>query len=212
MKKNLFVLGLALSIVLTSFHAHAAYDTKWYMGASYGNANVDTGIRGITATKSEDDKGYKLYAGYNFWALFGVEFYYADLGKESLKGNAGDLYSEDGYRYVFTVDNASTTWETESYGYDLVFYLPMAYFHHDEFVNRFKLFLKYGGHFTDTEITYRGNGIPTTHSYDDDYYPAAGIGLNVDLTEHIAVRAEYERSKIGNDKGNYVSAGVFVKF
>jgi OOP family OmpA-OmpF porin len=210
-KEATVILGLFALVTFFAGQVRAA-DSEWYMGASLGNTNVDTGIRGITASKDEDDKGYKIFAGYNFSKFIGVEFYYADLGKESLKGNTGDVYSEDGYRYVFIVDNASHTWETVSYGYDLVFSAPLSHFSNNKFVGRFTPFLKYGGHFWDTEITSSGNGVRTTHSYDDGYYPAAGIGLNVDITEHIAVRAEYERAKIDNDRGDYVSAGVFVKF
>ncbi|MBU0681306.1 MAG: porin family protein [Proteobacteria bacterium] len=212
LKEAIAALGLIAFMGLSAVHARAADDSKWYMGASLGNTNVDTGIRGLTATKDEDDSGYKFFAGYNFSKFIGVEFYYADLGEESLKGNTGDLYKEDGYTYAFIVDNAALTWETVSYGYDLVFYAPLSHFTDNDFVGRFTPFLKYGGHFWDTELTARGNGVRTTHSYDDDYYSAAGIGFNVDITVYIALRAEYERAKIDNDQGDYVSAGVFVQF
>ena len=109
MTKLLFILGLVTSIGLAAPQAKAD-DSNWFMGASLGNTNVDTGIKGITASKDEDDKGYKIFAGY-MSKFIGVEFYYADLGEESLKGNTGDVYREDGNLYVFTVDNASLTWK-----------------------------------------------------------------------------------------------------
>jgi len=207
----------AMIVVMTciSFfpaQARAADDSSWYWGASFGNTYVDTGIRGLTASKDEDDKSYKFFAGYNLSNFFGMEIYYADLGEVSVKGNSGDIYSEDGYQYIFNVDNASLTWETVSYGYDLVFYMPLSYYWKNDFVSHFTPFLKYGGHFWDTEISATGTGVPSTRSDEKEYYSSGGIGLNIDVSEHIAVRAEYEKSKIGDDKGEYVSAGVFMKF
>ena len=63
----------------------------WYFGAGYGESktrfensdfnSAQLGVPGITDIKDESDAAYKVFAGYQWTELWGIEFGYANLGK-----------------------------------------------------------------------------------------------------------------------------------
>ena len=176
-----------------------------YMGVSYGNTDVDTGVSGLTWTArlDEDDNGWKIYAGMDINENVFVEAQYADLGEASLTGNNGDRFTADGTQYVFTANNVSIKADATSLGASVGYKIPTA--------SGFTPFAKIGLQRweSDTTVAAGGGGYTDNDDGTDLFY---GAGVSYNVNESIAIRAEFERYDIDSEDVDFLSAGISVKF
>lgn len=198
--------------------AAMAEDAGWYAGGSLGSAraNSDTSAAqfdaelatlGITATStlSENDTGFKLFAGYQFNKNLAVEGGYVDLGKPI------ELNS------VVTVPVAGTvnaTIKNSGWNLDVVGILPIN--------DAFSAFAKVGLYYSKTtaDISAAGGGGAAAYSASaSETNPKFGLGANYAFTKNVSVRAEWERYKnlgdtntTGEGDVDLWSIGVAFKF
>lgn len=215
--KNVIGITIAGSMLLTcGGEALAAgdntLDTQWYIGLGWGETEVDTGVDVGTATLDDDDDGYKIFAGYRVNQYIGLEAFYADLGEASLTGNNGDTFTIDGVAYNFIVNNASVTSEATTMGLEAVATLPMATLTDNKYLGALTPFAKLGFHAWDAEYTATASGVSQTTADDDGTDLCWGLGLNIDVHKHVALRGEFERFDFDGDDVDYLSASIIVKF
>jgi len=178
-----------------------AEDAGWYAGGSLGSARTDSGITAaqldadlaaltpsITArsTLSENDTGFKLFAGYQFNENLAVEGGYVDLGKPA------ELNS------VVTAPSAGTikaTVKNNGWNLDVLGILPI--------IDAFSAFAKVGLYYSKTtlDISATGGGGTAAGSWSaKEINPKIGLGANYTFAKYVGVRAEWERyKKLGNN-------------
>lgn len=156
------LLCLAGLLVVLAAPATAA-DNGFYLGASVGQSQVDTGDLGEVEL-DDDDLGYKVFAGYRFLTFLAVEGSYVDLG-----GPEDD--SADG-RYAADV---------EALDVFAVGMLPLGIA---------DLFVKAGMVSWDVELTSDLAELPDSVS-EDGTDPVYGIGFQLRFSS-FALRAEVE--------------------
>lgn len=86
-------------LVLTLAPFAAIADSGFYIGGSFGGANIeadfgDTGLPDVPSSIDEDDTAYKVFVGYNFdlpSINLGVEAGYVDFGEPDIDTNVGEL-------------------------------------------------------------------------------------------------------------------------
>lgn len=202
-----FVVALSLGIfaAIGQTHAQSMTELTFYGGLSVGQASIDTGVSGTTGTASldEDDVGFKVFGGVNINEYLGVEAFYVDLGEASLTGNNGDTFVFRGTTYTFTANNVDIELEGSSFGV-----VPMLGY---DVTEQFRPFVKAGVHFWETEATVSSSAGGANLS-DDGSDLVLGVGFTFDVTEHVGVRAEYERLSFDDEDVDYLSAGVQYNF
>ncbi len=214
-------LSLAIAIAFSatlSNSAFAAEDTfinpDWansavYVGGSIGqgrskiddqaNARTLTGSTLSTFSNDSRDRGFKLFVGKKLNQYFAVEGGYFDLGKYNFRATTptnGFIAGESRYRGV---------------NLDLVGELPLS--------QRISVLGRIGGQYTRTGTSFSGNGIAVPsnrYSGDSDFGGKAGLGLEFKFNEALAMRAEYERSRLNDALGrrgnvDLISVGLVYK-
>ena len=214
-------LSLAIAIAFSatlSNSAFAAEDTfinpDWansatYIGASVGqgrskiddqaNARTLTGSTLSSFSNDSRDRGFKIFAGKKLNQYFAVEGGYFDLGKYNFSATTpanGFVTGESRYRGI---------------NLDLVAELPLS--------QRISVLGRLGGQYTRTGTSFRGNGIAVPanrYSGDSDFGGKAGLGLEFKFNEALAMRAEYERSRVNDALGrrgnvDLISVGLVYK-
>ena len=78
---NKITLAAALLALATS--ASAQLNNKAYIGGAFGLSNVDVDCAGV-ASCDNNDKGFKLYAGYKLHPQIAIEGGYIDFGKSNI--------------------------------------------------------------------------------------------------------------------------------
>ncbi len=182
--------SLVCALSLFAVSANAEVNKPWYMGVSYGQSNVDSGINTTTSTESLDEKdgAYKIYAGFQHNKYISGELFYTDLGSVN---------------YSDSSNSTSIKSDSKSYGLSAVASFPL----HKYFVP----FAKVGIHKWDAKIT--GTSSSTSISISGDGMdPLYGLGINVPITESFSFRTEYEIYKFDNDSYKLLSAGLIYKF
>ncbi|OFX11867.1 MAG: hypothetical protein A2516_03240, partial [Alphaproteobacteria bacterium RIFOXYD12_FULL_60_8] len=184
----------------TVTHEPIAYP-RFYAGVGAGLSSTDTGFTDLTGTAAldEEDTGWKLFGGAELTDLLAVEGFYADFGEATLSGNNGDTFKYGDTTYTFTSNGevlayAGTTMGAGGVlGYDI-----------NEF---FRPFAKLGLHYweIDASFTSTTTTLNRTDSGVDGY---GGLGLQVNLTDWISLRAEYERFLFGNETVDLASGSV----
>lgn len=185
-----FVAALAAAgLLLASTAAQAVYDTGIFFGGNVGYVNLsdESGTTGSqfsqpgfagSVTVDDSDLGWKVFAGYSFTDFFGIEVGYTDLGEAELNLTA-------------TAPVAATQKATrgiKGYNVSAVARWPL--------MEKFELMAKFGGFFWDSDFnsTITTGGTTINASIDDDGTDmTAGLGVKVKLTEHVGVRAEWDR-------------------
>jgi OOP family OmpA-OmpF porin len=188
----------------------AQEDIGWYAGLSVGQTETDfrspqivTALNGLALQTQalnldNDDTGWKVLAGYSFNKWLSVEGGYADLGDFSALATlkpAGTQYSEA------AVSGAHI---------DLVGKLPLT--------TRLSAFGRFGIGNTRVEQDFSPVRNPYFSSHTErDYHEKYGIGLEYSLTDAFALRGEYERFKIDDNRiidnhTDMLSLGVVFKF
>ena len=162
-----------------------AKDSGGYVGASVGVTAIDIcdDLNALGFTNCDDeDTGFKIFGGYKFNPYFAVEGGYADFGEISASFGGSTVTAESDAVFAAAVG-----------------ILPVG--------KRFSLFGKAGLFFWD--ITASG---PAGTASDDGTDALLGIGLNYDITEQWAVRAEFESYDSGDDDVTAFSGGVQCNF
>ena len=201
-KKIVVSIIAVTSLGLTSVQAE---ETRFYIGANYGNSEIDTGVSGLTgtATLDEKDHGLKIYAGYDINKIVSVEGHYVNLGEATLKGNNGDQFTYEGTAYQLTANSVNVSLEGKSIGLSALVKLPVS-----EMINPF---FKAGIHNWDAKSSISSSAVNA--SLDDDgtdmFY---GIGMNVAVNKSLSVRGEFERFDFDGDDVDYLSFGMVYKF
>ena len=171
-----------------------------YNSGDLAAAMVDLGATGVTASTDDSDTGYKLQLGYRFNEYFAVEGGYVSLGKATGQSR----FTQGSYNESFKADGINV---------DAVGSFPLG--------AGFAIFGKLGAAYTTLKAdgSAIGAGVAGSASLKESKVNATfGAGLNYDITDAIAVRAEYERFKVGDsgDTGDgnidLMSLGVAFKF
>jgi OOP family OmpA-OmpF porin len=210
------VVGLVLSASLFGSAVSAAEsdwrDEGWYIGGGIGKtyANIDderiiSGLLadGFTTTgfSSDDtDRGFKLFAGYQFSSYFAVEGGYFDLGTHGYTATtapAGTLTGEIDLRGI---------------NVDAVGLMPLG--------ERFSLLGRIGANYAEADTRFSGSGAVTplaSDSSNKDINLKLGVGGQWDFSRNVAMRLEYERFRIDDAVGNsgdidLASLGLLVRF
>ena len=196
---------VALAIIASPFAV--ADDSGWYAGANAGQSRAtidDVRINsGFTATSITDDDrstGYKIYGGYEFNRNFALEGGYFDLGKfgfNPITVPAGTL---------------SGSIKLRGLNLDLVGSLPIT--------QRLSAFGRLGVNYAEARDSFTGTGAvnvldPNPSKRDTNL--KVGLGLQYELTQSLAMRAELERYRINDAVGNkgdidLVSVGLVYRF
>lgn len=172
MKLPIFL--LAYSLLIAASPASAA-DRGFYAGAGLGQMNTEVDdVLGLDYDFDEDDVGFKVFGGYQFFPWLGVEGAYLDGGSPSIKESRGDETLKLGIDVWSLVASA-------------VFALPVG--------ERFELFVKPGIAYWDAS-TSLGFSSPTfSDSFRENDSGSAfflGAGAGFEVTENFGLRLEYE--------------------
>ncbi|MDY6982725.1 MAG: OmpA family protein [Pseudomonadota bacterium] len=201
---------LATCASTQGFAQEQTQETGWYVGGSFGqtetefrDARMVSALNGLSFTTNslnldDEDTGWKVLGGYSFNKWLALEGSYVDLGEFSALANLTPASQQFG--------EASMS----GMGLDLVGTLPLT--------ARFAAFARAGlanmkveQEFNPTRGTY------FTNSSDRDYHEKYGLGLEYRLTDNFALRTEYERYTIDDNRitDNHVdmmSIGVVFRF
>ena len=186
-KKILISLFIFLFVPF-SLNAQDAYINVKY-GITSHDSNFSSKLGG--ATVDEDDEGYMFSAGYFLIGdNVGLDFMYYDMGGTSIKVNADNIITIDGADYMAqTGGTISNT--VEGYGLGVVLASsPIG----DGFLSigiQGKLGLHQWDKSGSTTLLFHSSGIDSRF-YDSGTDLYAGLGINVGLTEAIALNASYD--------------------
>src|SRR5450759_1065124 len=201
---------VALAIIASPFAA--ADDSGWYAGANAGQSRatiddvrITSGLLngGFTSTSITDDDrstGYKIYGGYQFNRNFALEGGYFDLGKFGFNAT------------TVPAGTPSGSIKLRGLNLDLVGSLPIT--------QRLSAFGRLGVNYAEARDSFTGTGAvnvldPNPSKRDTNL--KVGLGLQYELTQSLAMRAELERYRINDAVGNkgdidLVSVGLVYRF
>lgn len=201
---------LALSLLSSS--AALAADEGWYVGSSYGetrgdvidariiDALIGNGYRTQLLDDDEDDRGYKVFAGYQINENIALEGGYFSLGK---------------FRYQASMDRFAVVRgdsTTDGVNLDFVGSMPMSH--------NFSVFARAGVVYAQSRERRWETG-PLINRFDhgreNDLTYKIGAGLQYALTDALALRLEAERYRLddlGGTKGDVdmFSVGMVYSF
>ena len=182
--------GLLLAVAVAS--PVVAQETRWYVGASVGEAKFKSACDGVPVSCKDHDTAWKLFGGYQFNKNFGAELGYADMGKAKANGIVSGV--------AVDVSDAVTAWDLVGVGT-----WPLA--------QGFGVYGKVGFYRAETKTSGSGAlaGFATTtgskHSNSDLTF---GLGGRYDFTKAIGAKAEWQRyRKVGGDSTGKDNIDVF---
>lgn len=179
-----------LAAVVVGFSAITAVaqadESTGYLFGSLGQSDADVS----DATETEDT-AWKLGAGLQLNEHWGVELQYTDLGQVE-----GDVFVS-GVPFQAEL-------ETQGFGANVVGTLPFE---------RFQLFGKLGYHRMETEARLSGFGLSASDDV-DEWVISYGLGAAYQLTDNLAILAEYEMySDVADEYDvDMLSAGLRFNF
>ncbi len=207
-------LGLA---ILASLAMPPAYADEWggggYIGGNFGRSSasnedrriverlLDAGFVTQSIVNDDRDNGFKLFGGYSFNRYFAIEGGYFNLGR---------------FGYTATTLPARTlngSTKFQGVNLDLVGSVPIG--------EKFSLFGRFGGTYGESRNIFVETGpaianVFHRHSRGGNY--KFGVGLQYNINESLAVRAEGERYRvddfIGGQTGHVdlLSLGLIYRF
>ncbi|MGV1099422.1 outer membrane beta-barrel protein [Thiovibrio sp. JS02] len=198
-----------------------APESRWYIGLGWGEATLDNSVSGMTGTTTldEDDDGYKIFAGYRFTKTIGLEIFYADFGKGSIRANSGDTFVSENVLWTVLADDVEIRNEMKSSGLGLVLSWPLSYVSEQPVLKRITPFIKGGGHFWESDVNIGVGAVDQAAGDTDDFGFYFGGGLNVDLHRNFAIRMEYEHFDTEQtpyncfiDNVDYISGSIIYQF
>lgn len=203
---------LTFALVMSPLTMAQTLEPGWYGGLGVGpsRSNIDDARitssllgAGLTATSIDEknnDTGYKLYGGYQFGRFFSLEGGYFDLGR---------------FGFTATTSPAGTLRgdiRLKGINLDAVGRLP--------FTERFSALGRVGLTYVDTADQFSSTGAvtvadPNPGKRDGGY--KAGLGLQYELSQALALRVEAERYRVNDAVGNrgdidLVTVGLLFRF
>ena len=155
--------------------------TRFYAGITGGGSSVSSAAleTGSLLAVDPDDLAVGVIFGYRLNKFFGFE-------------SVGNYFGEPTY------DNAGTPMDTRicDLGLGVNFYLPLGEVVSDPNLNFISLFAKGGMHYWDAAGEESVSGLEVFE--DDGLEPFYGLGLNLDVSRLIALRAEYTVYELGD--------------
>jgi OOP family OmpA-OmpF porin len=204
---------LACAVLAASAASYTMADQPlgWYLGGNYGETESDfniesqattitgTGITNTLRSLDDTDKGYKLFAGYQFNQYLAVEGGYFDLGEFNYTTNTTPA-GVFGGKFEFRGVNL-----------DLVASVP--------FSERLSGFARAGINYAQAR-DYFGSpdfAVSPTRVKDYDTAGKAGLGLQYAFSDHWAMRLEAERYRVSDALGQaddvkLYSVGLVYRF
>lgn len=190
--KNLLLVATFTALSTPIF----ADDHSFYIGASLGSAKANDACDDLDEVSfvgscDERDTAGKLFAGYQFTPIWGVETFYTDLGEAKAKGTisgnpATAKFDADGFGVA-----ATATWNINE---------------------QFSVFGKLGVLRWDVEGK---ASIANLSATDDDNGTDVmfGIGAGYSFTENLGVRVEWERfNDVADADIDLLSGGIVYSF
>lgn len=183
MKKNMLIALVAAAVL-----APVAAQAESYLGANAGRSDLKLSVDGIGSEK-DHDTAFKIYGGYQFNPVFGIEAGYADLGKAEV--SAAGITVSGRPKSIYLAATGT---------------LPLN--------DRFALFGKVGAASSRTTVKATGD----LDSKEKNTTALLGVGASFAITPSVLAVAEYENfGKVidedgGNLKANVLSLGIRVKF
>ncbi len=185
-----FLMSSAASAQDSQFVNPEWANSAWYIGAAIGQtkANINRGdtIRSLQTgaavvsqyTSDEKDTGYKLMVGKQLNRFFSVEASYADLGDATFmtQSNIGSAGADLNYKSV---------------NLDLITQVP--------FTERFSAYTRLGVAYAMADTLHTGTRNVNNNvreGKEKGVAPHVGLGLEYKFTEALAMRAEYERTRL----------------
>lgn len=179
-----------------------------FIGASYGQAKIDSGITGITGTEKLDEQSNpsKIFAGYDFSNNISLEASYINFRAITQLGlNAGDRFTFNDTTYVVLANGTKFKISGTAYAAAMMYTAPLS--------SHFGLFGKAGVATYSFDLDMDS---PTGRNSDTLNGTAffAGIGGKFQFTKELSLRAEYEYFDSGKDDNviRMISAGGSIAF
>lgn len=213
----MLVRSSALALCLASCAATPAPEPqegfRWferglYAGGTLGPAIADASAadldaalatQGFTTSSTVDDQdlGWKVFAGYRFELPLAVEVAYTELGTLDTRVSAAAPVDVDALLGALT--------DTQPYlgngvALALVFY-PVR-------TDRFAAGVKGGLWFWEADVEATATTGERASVRENDVDPLFGVHALLDLTDRVALRAEYERYYLNGDGVDFLSAGL----
>ncbi len=174
-------------VTLLGIPFHSAMAGEFYLGAGAGatdfrNINCSAGL-----TCDTSDTGWKLFGGYQFTPIFGVEGAWVDAGESTTRGTipgtgvTNGKFKVDGFVFAGTAG-----W-------------PIS--------DRFRLYGKLGAYFYDAKFNSTLNGVASQNTSKSGTELMYGLGLQYDFNERVGARLEWERYNDINS--NAINQGPF---
>jgi OOP family OmpA-OmpF porin len=185
-------------LMAASGAALAQQEGRLYAGASFGQATANDFCNdaraeapffgGSVASCDEKDTAFKFFLGYRVNPNFAIEGTYFNYGEVSFSGQL------TGFPF-------SASAESTAFGVAAMGILPLG--------NQFSLFGKVGLLVSDVDVSVNVAGFPGSDS-ESETGLHFGIGALFDVSQNVAIRAEWER----NDELelDMISVGVQVRF
>lgn len=176
--------SLIAAAAFVSFNASAS---DVYVGFGYGQSDLDTQTKAVTANLDTDGDAFKLFVGFDFSENIAVEGFYADLGKGTLTGNAGDTYIRQGQTLAILDDGLKLAGEQDTFGVSFVL--------STNDYKGWKGFAKLGAHRWSYDQKTFVNGVfdaADNQGSSSGTNLMYGLGGSYAVTENVAFRLEYE--------------------
>ncbi len=130
-----------------------------------------------------DDTGYKVFGGFRFLKFFGIEGDFVDYG--NLDGSSSGVNFE------------ATVRSLDAFAVGII---P---------IKRFEIFGKAGAAAWDSRLS---GSVPTEMDKASGFDFTYGVGAAFLVTEHFAVRAEWEAFQLDDDELSMTSVGLELRF
>lgn len=187
-------------------------DSGWYIGGNIGQsrAHVDahkiatdvmaTGYSSTYLDHNTIDSGFKVYGGYQINPYISIESGYFDLGEHQFHS----ITQPDGL--------LTNNMKFRGVNVDVVGYLP--------FTEKLSAFARLGVNYALTQDTFTGTGAANALAgklHDRHSFGKAGVGLQYEFSESLAMRIESERYRVSNaltdhNEVDLFSVGVVYRF
>ncbi len=173
------LLAIVVSIFTSIGSSLALANEGWYGGASVGSSEVEDFCTGVPAAFPCDDSdtGFKLFGGKQFSKNWGSEFGFVDLGEATLSDPSGIILGTP----------STAKFEADGFFLAGTGTIPLGQ------NEKFALFGKLGVMLWDVTASATAVGLGSASESDNGVSPMFGIGLKLDFTERVGIRAEWER-------------------
>ncbi|MBL4622396.1 MAG: outer membrane beta-barrel protein [Immundisolibacteraceae bacterium] len=171
-------------------------DEGYYIAIGAGTTEADdtcdelVGV-GFAGSCDDRDRGWKVVGGYQIDENFGVEVFYADLGKADAVGTIG-------------ATPATADVDLDGFGVSLTGTLPLT--------EQLSLLGRVGMYRWDANGS-ASLGAVSVSANDDGTDLTYGVGIQYSFTDHLGLRVEWERfEEVADDDVQLISASVVWAF